>query len=251
MFTQRQPFKKGILLILLSFTLWFSVGCTPLLLPADSGTVVRREEHVASFAAVNLCCGLRLDLAQGEPAKVEIEGDTALLAEIELFVRNEELTVQLRPRFNLRPRLNNRVVTVYVTMPEIERLTFSGASRGKINRLTVSDLHLTLNGRSQLTIVQVVASTVMSELSGGSEVAIIDGTIATQRVDASGGSRYLLEQIQSERAIIDLSSNSRARISVNLSLRADASGGSDIAYHGTPALEQTISGGSRVRSLGR
>ncbi len=226
------------------------VACSSLLVPPASGETVQQTHTVAPFTAINICCGMRLLLTQGETPSVELEGDEAILDEIEVLVRDDELVVQLRPRFNFLPRLSNRLVTVYVTAPDVQTLVLSGGSQGEINLLQGTDLQVTLSGGSQLTIAEVAATTLTSDLSGGAQLTIATGHLDTQIVDASGGSRYLVEEVQSDRAELDFSGGSRARLRVASVLWIDASGGSDIAYHGTPALEQTISGGSRVRSLG-
>ena len=242
--------RMKIFRILLLSTALLGVACSPLLLPPASGEIVRQTHTVAPFTAINICCGMHLLLTQGETPSVELEGDEAILDGIEVVVRSDELVVQLRPRFNLVPRLGNRLVTVYVTAPDVQSLVLSGGSQGEINLLQGTELQVTLSGGSQLAIAEVAATTLTSDLSGGAQLAIATGHLDTQIVDASGGSRYLVEEVQSDRAELDFSGGSRARLQVASVLWVDASGGSDVAYHGTPALEQTVSGGSRVRSLG-
>lgn len=243
---QQKVFHSMIFFMLIAL----SVGCSPLLIRPDFGRVVQQDWSVDSFEAVNLCCGMHLELTQSEQTMVKIEGDEAILNELEVLVRNDKLTIQFRSRFNLVPRLNNRQVTIYITTPNLHALELSGGSQGKIGILQTTDLQLSLSGGSQLAIVELDATTLTSDLSGGSRLSVEAGNVDGQIADASGGSRYLLEKVQSERAELDFSGGARARIRVSTMLRVDASGGSDVAYHGSPALEQHISGGSRVRSLG-
>jgi len=247
--------QKVHYLLLFPIFIVLSVGCSPLILSSDSSKVIQKEWPVDSFEAVNICCGIHLELTQeegtqGEGTTITTEGSETMIDELEVFVRDNELIVQFRPRFKLIPRFNNRQITVYGTTPVLSAVTLSGGSQGKIDPLHTTDLQLSLSGGSQLVIDTVNVATVTSDLSGGSQLSVAAGTIEQQNANVSGGSRYLLEEVQSERADLDVSGGGQARIRVATTLHVDASGGSDIAFHGSPTLDQSISGGSRVRSLG-
>lgn len=228
----------------------FTTGCVDLVVPTASGNVIREERTVDAFTEISVCCGMRLELTQGDQPTVAIEADETLLPEIETTVRGEQLTVQLRSSFSLMPRLRSGRVTVYVTTPNVRALDLSGGSNGTMERLQGEDLHIDLSGGSHLTIDTVTAAHLTAELSGGAQVQVDAGTITEQQVDVSGGGQYRLENVQSDSIVVDLSGGSRAEVWARETLRVDASGGSNLTYRGAPVMEQDISGGSRVRAVG-
>ena len=226
------------------------IGCTPLISRPGSGTVIREERTVSDFAAVDICCGMHLELTQGAETAVTLEGDEAILAEIETIVRRDQLTVRFRPQFNLLPRFNSRQVVVSITTPEIRAVELSGGSHGETERLQTDELRVTLSGGSELAITELNAEQLDAALSGGAELSIESGVVTEQRVDGSGGSGYLTADVRSQEVDLDLSGGSQADVWVSRSLRVDASGGSEVTYRGSPTVNQNSSGGSRVRSVG-
>lgn len=235
--------------VLLFCAILLTTGCADLLLPTLSGNVIREARMVDSFTELNICCGMYLEVTQGDETSVELEADENLLPEIETIVRGEQLTVQFRSRITFMPQFRSGRITIYVTMPEVRALELSGGSNGTIEALQTDDLRLDLSGGSRLSIDTLTAEQLTAELSGGAEIRVGDGTVTEQTVNVSGGGEYLLEDVRSDIANLDLSGGSRAEIWVLERLRVDASGGSNLTYRGSPTTEQDISGGSRVRSV--
>lgn len=241
--------QRTKLLALLLCLILFTTGCVDLVVRTASGNVSREARTVDSFTEISVCCGMHLQLTQGDQPTVEIEADETLLSEIETIVRGEQLTLQFHSPFSLLPRFRSGRVTVYITTPDVRGLDLSGGSNGTVERLQVEDLHVDLSGGSHLTIDTLNAEQLTAELSGGAQVQIDAGTVTEQMVDVSGGGQYRLENVQSDNVVLDLSGGSRAEVWVREMLRVDASGGSNLTYRGSPTTQEDISGGSRVRAV--
>lgn len=237
-------------LIFAGFAL-FAASCVPPELLQDPRNMTQELRTTDDFNAIRLCCGMRLELTQGDETRVELEGNERTLTNVDTFVRNNTLIIEFkRSSMFFSPRRNGQV-TAYITVPTLRALELSGGSRGVADLIQSDDLNLELSGGSNMEIETLTAEELEVDLSGGAQISIDDGSITNQTISASGGSQYLLEDVQSITADLDLSGGSRARISVSESLRVDASGGSTLAYHGRPQVDQDSSGGSQIRSLGQ
>ena len=237
-----------IVSMLLTVALFLS-ACSDFSLVQGSGKIVRESRAVSDFTAVEVCCGMQLTLAQGEPTSVELEGDDNILPEIETLVSGDRLIVQFRQRIGLWTRTRTPI-QLYVTMPTISGVAVSGGGALTAGMIESDAFQLTLSGGSHADVDELQVTELRADLSGGAHATIVAGTATTQMVDASGGSHYLAEDLQSEQANLDISGGSEARIWASESLAVDASGGSDVAYYGRPNVEQDVSGGSDLNSLG-
>jgi len=214
-----------------------------------SGKVIRESREVATFSAIDLCCGMQLEFTQGEPVSVELEGDDNLLPEIETVVRKDVLIIKFRQRLNLWTNTRTPLVA-YVTAPALNGLEVSGGGAATVPTLTGERLQLALSGGSHADLAEVQLDELNAELSGGARATIQTGMVGNQQIDASGGSHYLAEDLASDAAQLDVSGGSRARVWVRDDLTVDASGGSNVAYYGRPQVNQDSSGGSRIEALG-
>lgn len=236
-----------------------------------SGNVVSETRAVADFEQVEVCCGMKLVLTQGDDIQLQLEADDNILPEIETIVRSGTLTVRFRSNwgpFNFRL---SQPVTVYLQMPTIHGVTisgggsltmerlatdrvaleFSGGSQGTIKTLQAQAVDLSTSGGGQTTIDTLDVDTLDLEVSGGGRVTLNGGTVTNQRVTASGGSRYHAAAVEGEIATLDVSGGGEAKVWVTETLRVEASGGSQVEYTGNPALDQQLSGGSRLRAVNR
>lgn len=236
-----------------------------------SGNVVSETREVRNFEEVEVCCGMRLVLTQGDETQLTLEADDNILPQIETVVRGGALTVRFRTNvtfFNFRL---SQPATVYLQMPmvhgitisgggsleteriETDRVTleFSGGSRGMIGDLQGENVDLVASGGSQVEIATVAVDTVDAEVSGGGRTTINGGTVTNQRVVASGGSRYLAAAVEGENANLEVSGGGEASVWVTESLDVEASGGSTVEYRGNPSIDQQLSGGSELHAINR
>lgn len=236
-----------------------------------SGTVVSETRAVTAFEQVEVCCGMKLVLTQGDDIQLQLEADDNILPEIETIVRSGTLTVRFRTNWGPFSFRLSQPVTVYLQMPaihgvtisgggslEIERLEadrvafeFSGGSQGTIKTLQAQTVDLVTSGGGQTTIDTLDVDTLDLEVSGGGRVTLNGGTVTNQRVTVSGGSRYHAAAVEGETATLEVSGGGEAKVWVSETLRVQASSGSQVEYTGNPALDQQLSGGSSLRAVKR
>ena len=64
------------------------------------------------------------------------------------------------------------------------------------------------------------------------------------------GGRYLASDLESQAATLSMSGGGEAALWVKDSLFVDLSGGVQVQYYGKPMIDQSLSGGSNLKSLG-
>lgn len=261
--------NKRLYLTMLTVILLFS-GCALSTLQG-SGNVVSETRAVTDFEQVEVCCGMKLVLSQGDDIQLQLSADDNILPEIETIVRSGTLTVRFRANGGPFSFRLSQPVTVYLQMPTIHGVTisgggslalaaletdrvaleFSGGSQGTINALQAQAVDLVTSGGGQMTIETLDVDTLDLVVSGGGQVTLNGGTVTNQRVTASGGSRYHAATVEGEIATLEVSGGGEAKVWVTETLRVEASGGSQVEYTGNPALDQQLSGGSKLRAVER
>jgi hypothetical protein len=231
----------------LLFALFALTACTGLTIQGE-GNMTTESRDVEGFDEVDVCCGMRLVVAQGEGYSLEIQGLASVLPEIRTRVDGSRLVVDVDD-FPLGIVTIEGPVTVYVTAPEFTALSSSGGGRIEASKLDAERLALDLSGGGRAAIESLVADELTVGLSGGSQMELA-GRVDTQEIDASGGSKFLASDLQSAEARVDASGGGRAELWVTDSLDVSASGGSQIEYYGGPQVISDTSGGSQVKSLG-
>jgi len=198
-------------------------GCA--LIPiSGSGNVVTREETFTGFDQLDISHGFTVDVRQAEDFSVVIRVDDNVEKYLEVAKKGSTLQIGLKPNVNV----TSRTLQAEVTMPELAGLELSGGCDGTVTGFeSTKALDLDLSGGSDATLTGS-AGDVTIDISGGSEADLSGFSVVDANVEASGGSE----------------------VTVNASgrLDADASGGSEVYYIGSPTLG-TIdeSGGSSVR----
>ena len=236
-----------------------------------SGKVISETRVVRDFDQVEVCCGMKLILTQGDDSQLRLEADDNMLSEIETIVSGRQLTVRFRSTFGPFSFRLSQPVTVYLQMPTIHGVTitgggslttdnvktdrialeFSGGSQGVLKNLQAQTVDLVTSGGGQTTIDMLEVDILDLEVSGGGRVTLHGGTATNQRVMIGGGSRYDAAATEGETATLDVSGGGEAKVWVTATLHVQASGGSQVEYTGNPTLDQQLSGGSQVRAVKR
>ncbi len=254
-----------------------------------SGEIVRETRQVSGFDEIDVCCGMQLTLTQGDTESLEIEADDNLLPEILSSVTADKLAIRFRDEIGSARYLPSQPVRLRISARDIQSLDISGGgslratnietnslsiglsggSRAALGRvaansldvgisgggefsaqvLSLSSLDLGLSGGSRVTIDSMTADTLSLGASGGGKLTV-NGSLREEDISWSGGGSYLAGDLESETASISMSGGGEAWLWVTNSLIVDLSGGAQVAYYGRPLIEQSLTGGSTLDSLG-
>ncbi|MFO7999842.1 MAG: head GIN domain-containing protein, partial [Marinilabilia sp.] len=215
-----------IINLFLPVLLVLSVGFA---LPVNAQTRDQRTVD-RDFTGVSVSSGVDLVLEQGSPAEIIVEADEADLEDVKTELKGDVLNIEKEGgMFNLFQ--NRSSVTVFVTMPEIKKLSASGGadikSKGEI---TSDELDVSSSGGADIEI-GIQAQKVVLKSSGGADI-IASGSTEHLETSASGGSDIKARNLKAE--FVSASSSGGANIEVYASeeLKASASGGSDVDCFG-------------------
>ena len=198
-------------------------GCT--LIPiSGSGKIVTREETFTGFDKLDVSHGFKVDVRQAEDFSVVIRVDDNVEKHLKVVKKGSALQIGLKPNVSL----GRITLEAEITMPELTGLELSGGT------------HCTVTGFESTKALDF-------DVSGGSH-ATLTGSAGDVTIDASGGSDVDLSAFSVVDANVEASGGSEVTVNASGRLDADASGGSDIYYLGSPTLG-TIeeSGGGEVR----
>src|SRR5690606_3458618 len=140
------------------------------------------------------------------------------------YIRTEvnDGTLEISLSRSVKP---TRPIRVRISVPNVDRIEASGASRVNVSDLKNSELVLDTSGASKINVA---------------------GETSKLTVDVSGASQIDAGSLSANAANIDASGASYVNVTVANELTADASGASRITYAGSPNVSKKTSGASSV-----
>ena len=200
--------------------------------------------NLKDFDKLQIGSAFVIEVTKASSFSIKAKGNKENLDELESYVKNGELYI----KYKGNGWKNNRkgAVYLYITMPELQGVAFSGATKSTIEGFSVKGtFSLSLSGASESKISLKAENTNIS-LSGASVARIFGGNTNKMNVDISGSSSLNAYEYEAQSANVESSGASSAKISVSSSLNAEASGASNIKYRGNPNVNSDASGASRI-----
>jgi hypothetical protein len=208
-----------------------------------------QNRQVANFKEIRVGSGIDLYLKQGNTESLVLTAPSDKIGKIITEVRNGVLEIHLeRNNWNWGWNWNTGKSSpkVKLTFKDIHSLKAGGGSDVySEGRLLFDQIVIDASGGSDIKL-DLTAEAVDCETSGGSD-AVLTGSSKYFKGNASGGSDLKAKDFRTQSAKITSSGGSDAHIWVEAELIANASGGSDIYYYGSPkSVKVNKSGGSDI-----
>jgi hypothetical protein len=193
----------------------------------------KETRSLKSFADINVSTGISATLERGTTNKIDIEVEGIELDKIETSVSNGRLVVKIENNWKLGWS-RKRKVKVHITYTEeLHKITSSsGSSIFSEETIESGELELEASSGSRLE-VNIDTNKLNGESSSGSTLKV-SGRATSIDVEASSGSSFGSYDLVSDNADLQASSGSSIKLTVNKSLKADASSGSSVRYRGNP-----------------
>lgn len=210
-----------------------------------SGDIVTVDENHEDFDQVEIDSTFNVTITRADAYAISIRVDENVVDHLRVTRDGDTLRLSLESGHSYD---DDVTLQADITMPELSRLSLSGASRASASGFNSDDpFDIELSGASSGT-VDVSAGDVDCDLSGASNLTMT-GSGADLSLRASGASRPNLRDFDVRDVDADLSGASSAVVRATGSLRATLSGASSLDYYGNPALRDiNTSGGSSVKS---
>jgi hypothetical protein len=198
--------------------------------------------NVSSFSAIKVSGGIDVYLSQSNEEAVAVSAsDIAYRDNIKTEVENGVLNIYYDNhsfRFN-----SNKKLRAYISFKTLESIEGSGACDFMINgTMNGNNLKVSLSGACDMKGIVDIANA-QFRLSGASTVKI-SGTVKNLKLEAGGASDLKNYELIVDNFIAQLSGASDAKLTVNKSISAKASGASSLYYKGNPEVRDVSSSGA-------
>ncbi len=203
-----------------------------------------RNFSVSGFNRLDLGSAFKIDVKQGSKYSVVAEGRSEDLDELESNVSGG--VFKLKYKSNGWNK-NRKTVNVSITMPNLQGVDFSGASKATVGTFTgVKNMDIEVSGASSVTM-DFNASKVTFDLSGASALTLT-GQSDIINGEVSGASTFRGKDFPAKEVSIDASGASSASIVASSVIHAEASGASSIRYSGNVKdIHSSSSGASSIK----
>ena len=207
------------------------VGAVAIYVLFGPGELVTEEMEHSGFTVVDASSAFQVEITQSSSYSVVITADKAIFDEINVSKTGKTLIIDVEAKLN-----RSYVLKAEITMPNLDELALSGASKGKIEGFSSSNTFVTrVSGASRLEIQNMNVGNVEIELSGASElIAEGSGNDLTSIVD--GASDLDLTNFPVNDADFIVSGASDVTINLDGILNANLSGASTLQYIGDPTM---------------
>ncbi len=229
--------RPGIILFLMLFILAAFAGCSyqDTRMVKGDGNVVSSEHSVPYFNSIDIQGAFNVMLSQGSELMVSLETDENLQDYVEIEVTENKLHI-----FSERNRiLNPTRIDLYITYPELRKLSIGGACKiASIGTIESDHLEFDLSGAADMNL-DIIAESLRTIVSGAGNIHL-SGRTTSHTVELSGASNLRAQNLITETTRISLSGAGTADVYASKFLDANLSGIGKIRYFGEPS-ETSIS----------
>jgi hypothetical protein len=249
----------------------------------------RETREVGTFTRLAFRVPGKLYLKQGTPQKVELEGSSDVLKEVETELEGDRLVIGKESRWMNWGWRDSERITVYVTVKDIEAISVSGS--GDLvaeGQFKVNNLKLNVSGSGSLEIEAVATGNMEADVSGSGDINLkgsctnydsdisgsgkvvmnmavreladfgvsgsgeirAQGSAKEVKTSISGSGKVLASNLVTDKCDIRISGSGDCEINVKSDLDATISGSGSVTYKGDPQHVNSHSSGSgKVRKM--
>jgi len=220
----------------------FGIAC--LLSTAMAFAQESKTFQLSGFDKLAMGSAFKVDVKKGSQFSITATGQPDDIKDLEAKVTSGILKIGYHGN---NWNKNRKTVNINITMPALEAVDFSGASKAQVGNFPNSKtMAVEVSGASSVTM-NFSAPKVSIELSGASSLTIV-GQCDVLNGEVSGASSFKGEDFPAKEVNIEASGASSAYVLANASIHADASGASRIRYGGSVKdIHSNTSGASSVK----
>lgn len=211
-----------------------------------NGNVVNQAKTFSGFTEVEVGSAIHLYVKQDSAFSVKVETDENLQQHI--IIEQDGSTLRIKQENNTNLDATGDI-KIYVSAPLFKRLEASGACKiiGESLLVSTEPISVDVNGASDAAL-ELKAPKVTADLNGASNLKL-SGQTKDLYLESSGASHAYCFTLLSENADVDVDGASNAEVFASVSLKADASGASDIRYKGAANHVGSASGAGSIKKV--
>ena len=239
--TNRKALSSLLIVILVVAVVVVAVGAVAVYYWVLPGTLKTETMEFNDFTAVEVGSAFEVSITQSNLFSVKITAGENIFDRIQVTQTGVTLKIDVTPGLGIS---NGKAE---ITMPELNTLILSGATRGTVEGINSSNpFVLALSGASVLEMTNTNVGDAEIEVSGASTLNA-EGTGGDLVALIEGASNVDLTDFPVNDADVNLSGASRATINLDGKLDAELSGASNLEYIGEPTMgDINISGASTI-----
>jgi hypothetical protein len=208
-----------------------------------SGNPVTKEVKVANFTRVAVGHTIQVEITRADAFHVAVTASDNLHEHIRIVKDEATLKIGMDPEKNYQSH-GEPPIKVTITMPTLEGVTVSGASRMTINGFKPKEFQAKLSGASRLEGV-LESEKVTLDATGASRLTLT-GSAKEGQLAATGASNLRLADFALASAVVNLTGASSATVRTTGSLTYTVSGASHLKYLDNPKVLGKKVGASSV-----
>jgi Putative auto-transporter adhesin, head GIN domain len=202
---------------------------------------------VKDFTSVDVRVAASVFLSKGDTFKCRVEGRERHVNKIDISVKNNELIVRaLKEDFW---DFNEREVSIFIEMPNLEGLDFSGAgSITSKSDWSGEKIKVALSGAGNIELSNIDYKNLKADMSGAGNMTL-SGKATEIDMDMSGAGNIDALHLAAEKGNCDVSGVGRISCDVRDDLQAHVSGIGGVRYKNKPTnLSKHVSGIGKVKA---
>jgi hypothetical protein len=207
-----------------------------------SGNIKQEARNEDPFKSISTSGNYNVYIQQGTKNDIQIEADDNLLPFIETTVRGNELQINTKKGYELKP---TRTVNVYVTIEELEGLNSSGMGGFYSKNSLKGDKVVFSFSGSTVANVDLNSNILNVRISGSSSLNL-KGNIPQTRYGISGSGKVDAFALRSDNVKVEVSGTGNLDLYADKKLDVSVSGISNVRYKGNATINQSSSGVSKV-----
>ena len=240
---KRKALSSLLIVIIVAAVIVAVIGAALVYFWLLPGNLKTEEMEFTDFTAVEVGWAFEVSITHSSSYSVIITADEKIFDHIEVTRNESKLVIGL----DSSVIADGLFRKAEITMPELDELGLSGATRGTVEGFSTSNpFTLSLSGASSLQMTNMNVGDADIEVSGASTLSAI-GTANDLVSLVSGASDMDLSDFPVNNAEVNINGASQATINVEGRLDAEVSGASSLQYLGDPTLgDINTSGGSTI-----
>lgn len=196
-----------------------------------SGNIISEKRSPGDFHGVSVGGGFNVEIKIGPVREVIVEADDNVMERIRTYVDDGVLRIETR-RLN---SLTNVHMKVYVTNPVINTVRSSAGADVMVRNTIEEKDKVWFAASSGATIQAEVDAPEVEADASSSGTLKLSGNTRNFEASASSGADIKSWNLLSENTIVKASSGAKASVHASVKLKAAASSGGNIKYHGGAA----------------
>lgn len=195
-----------------------------------------KKIDLENFSELNSNSPITFILKKSDHYEIVLSGKSDETDQITIDRSDETLTIDYKKSI-LPLQSKKQIITVYILMPELNKINFGGASRSIINGFDTDQIDVELDGAAA-SEMDVDTKQLHANLKGASKLQL-SGSAADLEATLSGASYLKAFSFKAKNVKLNVRNAASARVHATDNLTVRAHGGSNVHYRGNPKIEIT------------